>query len=135
MNEVDRSIDAFDLALRRRFIWEDVGFSETALRLYAPFFTKGFQGHIEALVKKATKLNKKLSEEIGSNYQLGHTYYYKIVDYFDDDYNSALCDLWDYHIKSIVREYCKVKFGENELETKLAEYQKIIVGEKNNCNG
>lgn len=141
MNEVDRSIDAFDLALRRRFIWEDVGFSEMALRLYTPFFTNGFQSHIEDLIKKANKLNEKLAdpkEGIGRNYTLGHTYYFKIIDYYDqesDDFNGALCDLWDYHIKSIVREYCKIKFGENDLSTKLEEYKKIIVEDKNNCNG
>lgn len=135
MNEVDRSIDAFDLALRRRFIWEDVGFSETALRLYTPFFKNGFQVNIEDLIKKANMLNTKLEKEIGKNYTLGHTYYFKIIDYLDGDFDSALCDLWNYHIKSIVREYCKIKFSENELQGKLEEYQKIVVGDKNNCNG
>lgn len=134
MNEVDRSIDAFDLALRRRFIWEDVGFSDTPLRLYTPFFTNGFQSHIEDLIKKANALNTKLEKDIGKNYTLGHTYYFKIIDYFDSDFDSALYYLWDYHIKSIVREYCKIKFGENELNNKLEEYRKIVVGEKNNCN-
>ncbi len=134
MNEVDRSIDAFDLALRRRFIWEEVGFNETALRLYESFFTNKFQSHIEELVKKAKDLNKKLSKEIGANYQLGHTYYFKIIDYFNGDFESALCDLWDYHLKSIVREYCKVKFGEDELNEKLKTYKEIIVGKKD-CNG
>ena len=63
-------------------------------------------------------------------------HYFKIIDYFDKDiYNSALCDLWEYHIKSIVREYTKVKFPENEIESKLTEFKKIIVGDKNNCNG
>jgi hypothetical protein len=134
MNEVDRSIDAFDLALRRRFIWEDIEFNETALRLFMPFFKNGFQPHIEDLIKKATGLNEKL-EKIGKNYTLGHTYYFKIIDYFDGDFDSALCDLWNYHIKSIVREYCKIKYGENEIEKNLAEYKKIIVEDKNNCNG
>jgi hypothetical protein len=135
MNEVDRSIDAFDLALRRRFIWEDIGFNETALRLFMPFFENNFQGHIEDLLTKAKELNKKLEKDIGKNYTLGHTYYFKIIDYFDGDFDSALCDLWDYHIKSIVREYCKIKYGENEIEKNLAEYKKIIVEDKNNCNG
>ena len=135
MNEVDRSIDAFDLALRRRFIWEEVGFSETELRLYRDFFTNNFQTHIEDLVKKAKDLNKKLTEDIGINYQLGHTYYFKIIDYFTGDFDSALCDLWEYHIKSIVKEYIKVKFPENEIKNKLAEFKKIIVGDKNSCNG
>ena len=135
MNEVDRSIDAFDLALRRRFIWEEVGFSETALRLYPEFLTNNFQNHIEDLVKKAKDLNKKLTEDIGINYQLGHTYYFKIIDYFTGDFDSALCDLWEYHIKSIVKEYIKVKFPENEIKNKLAEFKKIIVEDKNSCNG
>lgn len=127
MNEVDRSIDAFDLALRRRFVWEEVGFNETALRLYTPFFEKKFQANIENIVKKANALNEKLAKEIGENYKIGHTYYFKVIDYFDDNFESALSDLWDYHIKSLTREYCKIKFGENELSKKLEEYKKIIV--------
>lgn len=135
MNEVDRSIDAFDLALRRRFVWEDVGFNETALRLYTPFFTNNnFQANIEGLIKKANCLNIKLAEEFGENYKIGHTYYFKIIDYFDGDFESALCDLWDYHIKSLVREYCKIKFGEHELSKKLEEYKEKFLDEKN-CNG
>ncbi len=131
MNEVDRSIDAFDLALRRRFIWEEVGFDETVLRIYTPFFEKGFQVNIEDLIKKANKLNSELSKDIGKNYTLGHTYYFNIINYFDGDYFAALCDLWDYHLKSIVREYCKIKFGANELEDKLEAYRKIIADDKN----
>jgi len=133
MNEVDRSIDAFDLALRRRFIWEDIGFNETALRLYKPFFTTQFQSNIAELIQKANNLNKKLSEEIGVNYQLGHTYYFKIADYFNGDFHSALCALWEYHIKSIVREYCKIKFGENEIVNKLKDFKESFI-EKNKCN-
>ena len=133
MNEVDRSIDAFDLALRRRFIWEEIGFNETALRLYSPFFVNGFQSNIEDLLKKANDLNKELKNNIGVNYQLGHTYFYKIVDYYENDYDSALCDLWEYHLKSILKEYLKIKFGDDDLETKLKDYKKIIVGDKNSC--
>ena len=134
MNEVDRGIDAFDLALRRRFIWEEVTFNETSLRLYKLFFQKNFQEHIENLIKLAKDLNEKLRVDIGPNYTLGHTYYFNIINYFEEDYISALCELWNYHLKSIVREYCKIKFGDNELEQELEKYQKLVVGDKN-CNG
>jgi 5-methylcytosine-specific restriction protein B len=102
--------------------------------LYKGFFTNNFQTHIEDLIKKAKDLNKKLTEDIGINYQLGHTYYFKIIDYFDGNFDSALCDLWEYHIKSIVKEYTKVKFPENEIENKLAVFKKEFVGDKNSCN-
>lgn len=123
MNEVDRSIDAFDLALRRRFIWEEVGFSEKAIYLYSAFPPSV---KVDDLLNKASELNKQLKKEIGSNYQIGHTYYFKLKDYDFDDFNTSLSCLWDFHLKSIVREYLKMKFGESELEKKLEEYKKII---------
>jgi hypothetical protein len=128
MNEVDRSIDAFDLALRRRFIWEEIGFDESAIRLYHKFLEdKKFIKHIDNLISSANELNKKLADDIGQNYQLGHTYFFKTIDYYQNSLRQAKNDLWDFHLKSIIREYCKIKYGDNDLKSEIKKYHEVFL--------
>jgi len=130
MNEIDRSIDAFDLALRRRFIWHDIGFDEQIL-LYKLHDIVGIE-NIKTITLKAKKLNKKLEKEIGHNYQVGHTYFFKITEFFDPNENNiddAFESLWEYHLRSLLQEYCKTKFSDDDIVKKLEDYKNIITGD------
>jgi 5-methylcytosine-specific restriction protein B len=137
MNEVDRSIDAFDLALRRRFIWEEIGFDEEVLKRKLLECDKLCTKNRDSFLEITKKLNKKLSEDIGKNYQLGHTYFFKLADYMKtkSSYNTAKKNLWNYHLKSIIKEYCKVKYAENEIENQLKSYKDIIIPNDKDTNG
>lgn len=72
MNDLDKSIDSFDLALRRRFIWQEMECDYGVIRdeIYAK--------NIEEYAQACQKLNKKISNDIGEKYQLGHSYFLKI---------------------------------------------------------
>ncbi|HTO36253.1 MAG TPA: AAA family ATPase, partial [Flavobacterium sp.] len=82
MNDVDKSIDAFDLALRRRFKWirkdcdYDVIEEETRYRGKEEF------GNIGQYVKSCEKLNSYISNELGlgKSYEFGHSFFMKISD-------------------------------------------------------
>ncbi|EAI4827074.1 hypothetical protein BGG34_00060 [Campylobacter lari] len=72
MNDLDKSIDSFDLALRKRFIWQEMECDYGVIRdeIYAK--------NIEEYAQACQKLNKKISNDIGEKYQLGHSYFLKI---------------------------------------------------------
>ncbi|BBG66208.1 endonuclease [Hydrogenimonas sp.] len=133
MNDVDRSVDAFDLALRRRFVWEEVDFDRFQLAVYDKFFERkmGIE-NIFALIEKAEKLNEKIEEKMGKNFRVGHTYFFKVADYLKnkDYFDSALEDLWRFHLHSLLKEYLKMHYDESEIDEELKEFEKIVVGDK-----
>ncbi len=72
MNTIDRSVESFDLALRRRFAWErvdpDLGLLRHHLRSHAPKWI--------GLADSLERLNAAIcaTELLGENYQVGHAY-------------------------------------------------------------
>jgi len=86
MNSTDKSIALIDIALRRRFTFLKM---EPNLILVK---------HLTAKVKMA-QLNKKITETLGADYVLGHSYFMKIQN--DDDLEFVL----EYKIKPLLEEY------------------------------
>ncbi len=113
MNDIDRSVETFDLALRRRFYWEEKKYNGTVLkRLLKEQNNKALDdSQIGELVKRADRLNaeisdeKKLGKQLGKDYQIGQAYYLKIFKYAsgNDPFNA----LWKHHIQPILKEYVR----------------------------
>ena len=86
MNEIDFSLERLDFALRRRFIWFFYGFDPDVLfsimNRRKKLLIKINNDEIKIFISKATSLNKKISEieELGKQYQVGHTYFAEILD-------------------------------------------------------
>ena len=119
MNDVDKSIDCFDLALRRRFTWVLMECDyETLNNIEAN--NKGYK-------EKCKNLNKHIvsSENNGLNlgraYEIGHSYFLKKETMSEQQ-------IWDRHIEPILREYIRTQFGDGEVEKKLKMAKKIFVG-------
>ena len=72
MNNIDRSIESFDFALRRRFRWEPMTPDYVVLKYHLS------EHHDEwvMLADNLKSLNEKISEEalLGPDYQIGHAY-------------------------------------------------------------
>jgi 5-methylcytosine-specific restriction protein B len=70
MNTIDRSVESFDLALRRRFRWERVN-PDIALVRFALQSTpwKELADNLEALNREICR-----AELLGEDYQIGHAY-------------------------------------------------------------
>ena len=113
MNTIDRSIESFDFALRRRFLWQRVDPSESALQEY--FDKKGKKEFYEYLVPLWKNLNKKIAAEplLGEDYEIGHSYLMKLDKYPDCKTPSAYRDIiWQKHILPVLEEYFRGMGGE-----------------------
>ncbi len=114
MNDIDRSVESMDFAMRRRFAWKEVTASDTMDDILKEVPNAD-------LAKKAmTAINKKIAEydDLGTPYQLGAAYFKKIKDYKDN----ALQKLWDYHIEGLLKEYLR---GNRDSKKRMDELKKV----------
>jgi 5-methylcytosine-specific restriction endonuclease McrBC GTP-binding regulatory subunit McrB len=92
MNDIDRSVESFDFAMRRRFTWIEISAEESAENMKLS----------DKVRKRMFSLNDAISETEGlnSSYHIGGHYFLKLKD---DDYEQ----LWDYHLAPLLREYLR----------------------------
>jgi len=128
MNDIDRSVESMDFAMRRRFAWQEVTAEES--------YTNMIEQDPEfALVKDEIKarmfnLNKAIVETEGLDeaYQIGAAYFRKFLDY-QDKTNPFDC-LWENHLKGLLFEYLRGNRRAKELLEKLHDaYNKKSLNE------
>lgn len=107
MNDIDRSVESFDFAMRRRFTWIEVTAEESAINM----------GLTEPITKAMKRLNEAIENIAGfsSAYHIGGAYF------LDTDGNciqdEELENVWDYRIEPLLKEYLRgMPNGKNELE-------------------
>lgn len=131
MNLIDQSVEQIDFAMRRRFLWQESRFAKDALlaileeRWRAEQRTKAWDkvaSDMELLAESAERLNQKIAsvEELGENYEIGHTYMLDVVELLDAKLSprsstylwtgpgapkEALEDLWSLALEPLLREY------------------------------
>ena len=123
MNDVDKSIDAFDLALRRRFKWIRKDCDYEVIEIEVKFRNKDDFSNIDQYVKACKNLNTYISEDLGmgSSYEFGHSFFMKISDIANSKNISLknLKDLFTLHLKPTLKEYLRALYTESELDNKL----------------
>lgn len=114
MNDIDRSVDSFDFAMRRRFAWKEITAEDTQ---HSILYSLQDDKRNEA-INRMNSLNKKISEmpELGTQYQLGASYFLKL-EHYDYDFEK----LWHFHIKGLLYEYLR---GVPGADSKLAVLKK-----------
>ncbi|HTO36482.1 MAG TPA: AAA family ATPase, partial [Flavobacterium sp.] len=126
MNDVDKSIDAFDLALRRRFKWirKDCDY-EVIEEAYTHYRGKQEIGNIGQYVKSCEKLNNYISNELGlgKSYEFGHSFFMKINDISKrkEITPNNVEVLFNLYLRPTLKEYLRAVFAESELDNKLDE--------------
>lgn len=106
MNDIDRSVDTFDFAMRRRFRFVEVtaesqlGMLDTALGDKA-----------EEAKKRLRNLNVAIEnvQELNSHYHIGPSYFLKLQD-VDFDYEL----LWSDYLKPLLEDYLRGSYEEVE---------------------
>ncbi len=124
MNNIDRSVDSFDFALRRRFMWEEI----------QPNFDI-VENILEATWKKDLaqsfkNLNSSIEKEevLGKDYRIGHSYalVLKPIQNRFEDVNEAKNFLWKDFISPLLEEYLRGLGDEKKSVEKLASFKKAF---------
>ena len=143
MNDIDRSVESMDFAMRRRFQFIEITAED---RAYGMGLKKDENPKAEADYKtkdayaRMTNLNNCIiSKEIGLShaYQIGGSYFLKKVDQGGKKVSKPIEDksefdnLWKYKLKGLLREYLR---GEEEsvIDNKLNNFLKPAFDCENN---
>lgn len=125
MNDVDKSIDAFDLALRRRFRWIRKDCDYEVIEEETRFKRKDDFSNIGQYIKACEKLNSYISAELGlgKSYEFGHSFFMKMSDIAKrkEITHHNLETLFNLYLRPTLKEYLRAVFAESELDGKLDE--------------
>ena len=120
MNDVDKSIDTFDLALRRRFKWIRKDCKYDVIKEIKFKNGSGNFKNIDEYADCAEALNKYISQELllGKSYEFGHSFFMKMSGIPKNTIisESNLETLFDSHLRPTLKEYLRAFYPENEIE-------------------
>ena len=110
MNTIDRSVESFDFALRRRFRWEEVTPDTELLRYH-------LQERWGKLAENLESLNEKIAKQplLGPDYQIGHAYLMNMKYSTSLTINQVRHCVWDDCIRPLLQEYLRGTGHQEEL--------------------
>jgi hypothetical protein len=133
MNDIDRSVESMDFAMRRRFAFEEITAEQSMSMFDDP---ESWKDENDKIVKipddvltrlknrmrnlNAVILDSKLN--LGQAYQIGGAYFLKFAKYFKDGEEKAFANLWNYHLKGLLTEYLRGMPKSADHLKKLKEY-------------
>lgn len=111
MNDIDRSVDSFDFAMRRRFRFIELKASdkERTNEILSDLQDKEL---IDRAINKMNALNKEISnvDGLNDNYQIGAAYFLKLSS-VDNDFSR----LWTDYLLPLLQEYVQGMYDENGI--------------------
>lgn len=135
MNDIDRSVDSFDFAMRRRFRFIEIKADSTTDMLDGltniNINSDSFENDTlkEEALKRMERLNQAIVEVEGlnENYQIGAAYFLKLKTL---DFNQ----LWEDYLQPLLQEYIQGLYNEAEIMTTFANaygYKEDKIGDGN----
>ena len=111
MNDIDRSVDSFDFAMRRRFRFIELKASDK-VRINEILSDLQDKELIDRAINKMNALNKEISnvDDLNDNYQIGAAYFLKLSS-VDNDFSR----LWTDYLLPLLQEYVQGMYDENEI--------------------
>ena len=112
MNDIDRSVESMDFAMRRRFAWEEIKSDEST----------GMLDDLKEMKDEVIEVMKRLNaaiwdekahsgiEGLNAAYHIGGSYFNKLQLYLDENHTnkkSAYKHLWENHLKGVLFEYLR----------------------------
>ena len=114
MNDIDRSVDSMDFALRRRFAWLEIKASENTAML------SGCGDQKEKIINCMNRLNQAIWDEekndgiegLSPAYHIGGAYFKKMELYLNQGSSpeDAFKHLWNNHLRGMLYEYVRGSF-------------------------
>ena len=112
MNDIDRSVESFDFAMRRRFTWKEITAKESQ---------KMFNGETweKEAVKRMDILNTVISNIDGLNYSyhIGGAYFKNNLTKYEDSVKWT--KVWELHLQPLLFEYLRGMTNAEENLKKL----------------
>ena len=125
MNDIDRSVDSFDFAMRRRFRFVELSADER-LEMLASLENEELEAEA---IRRMAALNKAIAEveDLNENYQIGASYFLKLKTLDFDQ-------LWTDYLQPLLQEYIQGMYDEEGIMNRFARaygYQKPARGDAN----
>ena len=125
MNDIDRSVDSFDFAMRRRFRFVELRADER-LEMLASLENEELEAEA---IRRMAELNKAIAEveDLNENYQIGASYFLKLKTLDFDQ-------LWTDYLQPLLQEYIQGMYDEEGIMNRFARaygYQKPARGDAN----
>ncbi|WP_107965028.1 McrB family protein [Campylobacter concisus] len=131
MNDIDKSIDSFDMALRRRFVWKRYGCNYDVI---AEHFDKSSEDKLETYVEFCKDINEYITSDKGlgldDSYELGHSYFLKPKNLSKKE----ISKLWEGHISPLLKEYLRTQYSGKDIETRLNDMKTKLIDKYGNSN-
>src|SRR5690606_20407948 len=110
MNDIDRSVDSFDFAMRRRFRFIEIKADDRLEMLDELGEVK------EEAIRRMTALNNEISnvEELNQHYHIGASYFLKLK-------YLTFNQLWTDYLEPLLREYVRGMYDEDEIMNRFAK--------------
>jgi len=120
MNDIDRSVESMDFAMRRRFAFKEVK-AEDRVEMISENDKLG--NHFDEIKLRMTNLNLCILtiQGLSSAYQIGASYYLKLKNYLEEGNltEKSWTELWDNHIYGLLFEYLRGVPEQDKLISKL----------------
>lgn len=124
MNDIDRSVESMDFAMRRRFAWKEIKANENTGML------DSFGELKDEIVSKMNRLNNAIWNEetnegiegLSAAYHIGGAYFKKLELYdYKNNLSEAYRQLWENHLRGVLFEYLRGSFNAADNLKKLEE--------------
>lgn len=112
MNDIDRSVDSFDFAMRRRFRFVELKADER-LEMLATLENEDLEAEA---IRRMTSLNREIAEveDLNENYQIGASYFLKLKTLDFDQ-------LWTDYLQPLLHEYIQGMYDEEGIMSRFAK--------------
>ena len=116
MNDIDRSVESFDFAMRRRFTWIEISAERSAENMKLP----------KEIKDRMAKVNAEISsiEGLHSSYHIGGAYFLDKDGKPRTDFDA----LWELRLEPLLKEYLR---GMPDVEGKLEKLKSAYNAENN----